>query len=131
MGLTYNGEGVTIADSAELRANTAPYWEVRGKDSAELRLTEQDQEDPAGRYRIRVEDDTLLFQRASESASAGITDAAQRVPWKTFVTIDSGGVTIDPLNEDQSQYLQVLLMYVQEVREMVQAALESGEDHGE
>ena len=80
--ILYNGEPVTIADSPPVRATTAEVWEIAGELTAEYRLTELDQADPAGRYRWRVQGDTVVLQRA---ASAGWATSS------TFLTITNTG----------------------------------------
>ena len=116
MGLTYNGEGVTIADSVALRAAVDVYWEIQGLNSASLYLTDIDSERIASsRYRFRVQNDILYIQRESDIPND---------VWKTFISVDKEGVTIDPLlNEDDSLLLQAMLYYLKEIREMTEMVL--------
>ena len=64
MGFRVNGELFTIANSPRQRDQTSVHQEVEGAVSAEYRLTELDQVEPAGYYRTRVEGDKFLIQRA-------------------------------------------------------------------
>lgn len=121
MPLTYNGASFTVVDSAEIRAERHDWFEVSGDATAEYRVTELDQDDPKGRYRWRVEDDVLMVQK--KQTIVGDT-------WKTYIQIDKDGVTLDALNDDQSTLLQVMLMYMQEIREMLELALESEDQVG-
>lgn len=83
MALIYNGERVAVADSAAVRDLTGDYLEIAGELTSELRLTELDQADPAGRYRWQVTGDTLVLQRAATAAWATAT---------TLLTINSGTI---------------------------------------
>mgnify|MGYP001591069873 FL=1 len=65
MAFRVNGELFVIASSALQRDQAAQSLDVEGAASAEYRLTELDQIDPAGRYRVQVQDDALHFQRAA------------------------------------------------------------------
>ena len=85
MALIYNGEVVNVADSALVRDALADYLEVQGDTTASLRLTELDQADPAGRYRLLVTGDRLLFQRAATASWATAT---------TLFAIDATGAGI-------------------------------------
>lgn len=67
MGTRINGELFTVANSPRQRDLTEVHYEVEGSAAAELRLTELDQVEPAGYYRIRVQGDKLLFQRAAKT----------------------------------------------------------------
>ena len=71
MPLRINGEGFTVADSTRQRDATELALEVEGRAAAELRLTELDQVEPAGRYRLRVNGDKVLFQRATTILAPG------------------------------------------------------------
>ncbi len=71
--LLVNGEVVTIADSVAQQDDTSQTWEISGQATAELRLTERDQADPAGRYRFRVSGDQLLIERAASALWATAT----------------------------------------------------------
>ena len=68
MGFRVNGELFTIANSPLQRASESVHLEVEGAASAEYRLTELDQVQPAGYYRTRVEGDKFLIQRALKTA---------------------------------------------------------------
>lgn len=82
MPLKWNGEIVTLADSAAERAATAEHLTVEGDASAAIRLAELDQADPAGRYQIIVTGDQLLIQRAATANWATFT---------TLLTVGSSG----------------------------------------
>ena len=71
MSLRINGEGFSVADSTRQRDATELALEVEGRAAAELRLTEVDQVEPAGRYRLRVNGDVLLIQRADFTQTPG------------------------------------------------------------
>ena len=73
MALRINGESFQVADSHAQRDATRISFEVEGRESAELRLTELDQVEPAGYYRTRVEGDKLLIQRAASTVLKGST----------------------------------------------------------
>ena len=74
MPLRVNGEAFIVADSHVQRDATALSFEVEGRASAEVRWTEGDQADPAGRYRARLNGDALTFQRAASAEWAASTD---------------------------------------------------------
>lgn len=74
--LLYNGEPVQIAEGPGVDDDTTAIWEIQGSAIAELRITELDQADPAGRYRLRVEGDQLLIQRAATANWATATTLA-------------------------------------------------------
>lgn len=113
MALKINGEPIALADSPAQRANTGYAFEALGEATAEYRLTELDQTDPAGRYRFRVSGDALLFERATQPDWAD---------WETFITIDKDGVIL--LEEDAVEdQLAVLLLQVTALRELVELAV--------
>lgn len=85
MPLIYNGEPVQIAEGPAADDRTDEVIEIAGVITAELRLTELDQVDPAGRYRLQVSGDQLLIQRAASADWATAT---------TLLTITSTGVTL-------------------------------------
>ena len=124
MALTYNGEIVSLADSPAARAENEPYWEVRGRAAAEYRLTELDQEDPAGRYRTRVEGGAYLLQRKTGTAANGGVET-----WKTYLSLDEEGLFLEPLNVNQSQLLEAMWQYLKEIREVLEWAVEGRHDH--
>ena len=68
-----NGEPATIVDGPATRDDTDDSFEVAGDATSELRLTELDQADPAGRFRFRVSGDQLLIQRAASADWATAT----------------------------------------------------------
>ena len=74
MPLRVNGEAFSVADSHVQRDAVAVSFEVEGRQSAETRWTELDQEDPKGRYRAKVNGDELVFQRATAPAWAAAVD---------------------------------------------------------
>lgn len=65
-------------------------YEIEGKATAELRLTELDQVEPAGYYRLRVETDKLLVQRAAKTVSKG--DWRDWVDATTLVEMSPTGI---------------------------------------
>ena len=73
MPLRINGESFQVADSHLQRDATTWIFEVEGRKAAEVRLTERDQIEPGGYYRLRVEGDKLLIQRAATTILAGNT----------------------------------------------------------
>ena len=73
MALRINGEGFQVADSHLQRDTTRVSLEMEGRVSAELRLTELDEVEPAGYYRLRVDKDKLLIQRAASTVLRGDT----------------------------------------------------------
>ena len=84
--LLYNGELVTLAEGPPVEAEVDASWEVRGTASAALYLTESDQTDPAGHYRLQVSGDQLVFQRRASAGS-----------WATPTTlfaIDATGIVL-------------------------------------
>jgi hypothetical protein len=127
-----NGEPIRLADSARERADVEGSFELRAVQSVELRLTEADQKDPAGRYRLLVTSDELLVQRSIEEAG-----------WEKPVTMfkvvsedsdaatGSHGVGLVAFNEDAlDDLLQKLILQVSSggpvglrVRELVQLAM--------
>ena len=80
------GEGLHLPALTELQTKitSVKLIEIIGP-APELRLTENDQADPAGRYRIIGSGDELEIQRALTAGWATATD---------FITIDSVKVTI-------------------------------------
>jgi len=58
---------------------------VVAQDMPEIRLRESDQADPAGRYRLRVQDDKLLFERKL----TGVGD--DWATWQEAMEVDSDG----------------------------------------
>ncbi len=54
--------------------STGPNLELIHATVPELRLTEEDQTDPAGRYRIKVEGDSIIIERAATASWATDTD---------------------------------------------------------
>ena len=119
MAVTYNGQSVSLAESAELRAATEIYWEVKGKDAAEFRLTEEGQEDPKGRFRTRVKGDVWMLQKKTEAPDT----------WKSYITLDSAGVFVEPLNATQSELLEAMYQYLKEIREVLEWAVEGQHEH--
>lgn len=71
MGLKINGEGSSIADSARQRDALEFAFEIEGRETAELRITDRGEIDPAGRYRLRSSGDKLLFQRSGTETPPG------------------------------------------------------------
>lgn len=74
MAFRVNGELFSVADSPLQRDQPDQSFEVEGAASAEYRLSELDQIDPAGRYRVLVQDDVLHFQRAASPLWATAVD---------------------------------------------------------
>lgn len=67
MAIRVNGEMVQLAEP-----NAEDIFEVEGALTAEYRLTELDQVDPAGRYRTLATGDTLRIERAGSAAWATV-----------------------------------------------------------
>mgnify|MGYP003394340813 CR=1 FL=1 len=90
MGLKINGEGFSVSDSAIQRDAKEIAFEVEGRDTAEVRITDSGETDPAGRYRLRSDGDKLLLQRAGAATPAG------QFLWPSALTLmelSSSGVT--------------------------------------
>ena len=119
MAVTYNGQSVSLAESKELRDAREFYWEVKGQDAAEFRLTEEGQEDPKGRFRTRVEGDVWMLQKKTEAPDT----------WKTYITLDSEGLFLEPLNTSQSELLEAMWQYLKEIREVLEWAVEGNSEH--
>ena len=79
MAILVNGEQVQLAEPVDETA-----FEITGA-APEYRLTETDQADPAGRFRLRVEGDQLLIQRAATAEWATAT---------TILTLDGAGASV-------------------------------------
>ena len=93
MPVLYNNEEVTIADGAAVRDRTAEIWEIQGVLTAEYRLTELDQVDPAGRFRIVVSADVLEIQHALTAEWA--TDTPLFSFSSTGVVVNEDGLDVD------------------------------------
>ena len=93
MPLLINGERVAITDSATERAATGWTMEITGEATGELRLTELDQADPAGRYRLRVETDILRLQRSTGAAWA--SNRSYLEVGNTITVFNEGAADID------------------------------------
>ena len=93
MGFRVNGELFTIANSPLQRDETAVSYEVEGRATAEVRLTELDQVEPAGYYRTRVEGDKFLIQRALKTVSKG--DWRDWVDAMTLLEISRSGISFN------------------------------------
>lgn len=74
MAFRINGELFAVVSGPAEDAVTSASFEVEGSVTAEYRLTELDQTDPAGRFRIRASGDKLVFQRAALSRWREATD---------------------------------------------------------
>ena len=83
-----NGEIISLADSAADRADTGYDFEIEGSATAALMLTEADQVDPAGRYRLIVTGDLLLIQRAASGA------------WATAETLHTFNTVVQSVGDD-------------------------------
>ena len=124
MPLRYNGEIFSVVSGSATEAADQTQHEIEGIQSAEYRLTETDQADPAGRWRTRLESDTWKLQRADAAGSQGISASALMVPWKTYISVSADGVVIEPLSTDQSALMQEFLRYLQDIRMMLELAFE-------
>ena len=71
MPMKINGESFTVADSDRQRTAREVAFDVAGRDSGEVRITDLGEIDPAGRYRWRSEGDKLLLQRANAATPDG------------------------------------------------------------
>lgn len=96
--LRINGESFTISDSPLQRAATKVALEVAGRDSAELRLVNEGESAPKGRFRWRVEGDRVMLQRATEispntyiwpDATTLIEATKDEVAFKVPINLDS------------------------------------------
>lgn len=83
--------------------------------NVEFRLSNLDQADPAGRFRMRVNGDALEFQRATLPDWA---DAA------TLITIDGAdqSVVLELPDDDQLSLLQQVLVELQQLRTLIDMA---------
>jgi len=63
MPLRINGESFLVSDSHRQRDAKDVAFETVGREAADLRMTALDQTSPAGRFRWRVDGDTVLLQR--------------------------------------------------------------------
>jgi len=68
-GFTVNGEYFTVADSALQRSITDVIFGVHGTTSAEVRLEDLSQTAPAGRFGVKIDDDTFTIRRATSTTS--------------------------------------------------------------
>ena len=109
--LKVNGEAIALADGPLQRADKSFSWEIEGKETAELILAELDETDPAGRFRLLVEGNQLLFQRAT------LKDWGAA---ETLITMDSKGVILDPGLDEMEHYLGVLLNEVVGLRSLLE-----------
>ena len=71
MALRINGETFAPSDSHRQRDATEIALEVEGRTAAELRLTALDEASPAGRFRLRVDQDKVLLQRLATKLADG------------------------------------------------------------
>ena len=104
MGIRINGEPIQLADGSFQRSEDEVSYEVEGAETAEYRLTETDQTDPAGRFRFRVTGDALLIQRA------------RRAEWaeaKSLITVEEEGVTLTFSDDGMVELLRQMTMHVQ------------------
>ena len=106
VSFTGGGPGATPRESQSI--------DIQGEETSEVRLTELDQDDPKGRYRLRVEDSCLLIQRAT---------AANWESAETLITIGTGGVVIELPEDDTGDALELLLLEVRELRQLVDLVL--------
>ena len=132
MPVYYNGELITLASGAPVDDATTGSWEIRGDSIVDLYLTEFDQTDPAGRFRLRVTGDELLLQRADLATDGvstvpdkvGLPQARRTQRYVTHLTIKStgpyitiGGIDVNlaelALEVDQlREYLQLVVGYI-------------------
>jgi len=87
MPLLVNDEEVWIATGRTQWDTTAFSFEIAGPATAQLRLTERDQTDPAGRFRFLATGNELLVQAAASANWATAT---------TLLTITATGLTTYP-----------------------------------
>jgi hypothetical protein len=117
MGLRINGDAVVIASGGAQDTTTAYVWEIEGSDSAEYRLTELDQADPKGRWRLRAAGNQLLFESAALArwgrATAYITfdQATNKVRFGQHLVASSG--------KDVGDELQTLADRIDEMAEHI------------
>ena len=108
MPLKLNGEVVRLAQ-ALVEDVREDIMDLESLTQPEHRITELDQTDPAGRFRHTVTGDAWLFQRKK---------AVSPEEWETFITIASGGVTLD-LGEDLEKNLLFLYLEVKQLADML------------
>jgi len=104
MAILINGEPIELVHGSVQRSATEYSHEVEGAETAEYRLTETDQTDPAGRFRFRVTGDALLIQRA------------RRAEWaeaKSLITVEEEGVTLTFSDDGMVELLKQMTMHVQ------------------
>lgn len=105
MALKVNGETIVLAESVSQREDTTFSYEIEGQDTAELRLAELDQTDPAGRYRIRLTGDQLRVERATMANWAN---------QRTLLSFDDDGIDSIRLDDDgMADFLEQWLLHMQ------------------
>lgn len=77
MSILVNGEPVSLASGGVHDNATVESFDVQGRASAEIRLTELDQVDPAGRFRLIATADAIKIERAATADWATATDLLQ------------------------------------------------------
>jgi len=105
MTLRINGEIVQLAEGATQQADTTYSMDLQGIATAELRLTELDQADPLGRFRLRVRDGELVFERSIEADWADS---------EVMLTIGTAGV--DSVNWSDEGLIELLELFELAVR---------------
>jgi len=89
MPLLINGEAIQIIQGPSVDNDTTWTFDIQATAQVELRLTELEQTDPAGRFRLLVNGDQLLLQRAASALWATAT---------TIMTLDGAtGALLGPL----------------------------------
>mgnify|MGYP001559846156 CR=1 FL=1 len=96
MPLLINDDPVVIASGGAQDTTTTYIWEIQGTGSAQYRLTELDQLDPKGRWRIHATGNQLLLEGAGAAKWASaisylvLDQATQKLLVKQHLLASSG-----------------------------------------
>lgn len=110
MPILINLQAVQLEQDSEREPRSAVIFDLQGAGTAEYRLTELDQADPVGRYRLQVTGGALEIHRAT---------AANWADYEVMVTVDADGVTLDTPDDQQLQALQALHFEIAQLRDVV------------
>lgn len=102
MAIRINGQGVRLAEPYDHITVEVDNSENQNTE-VELRLTNSGQTDPAGRFRLRVTGDTLLFERALTANWASA---------KLLLTLNSDGAVVEFTDASLVDLLEKLLLDV-------------------
>jgi hypothetical protein len=128
MKMLVNGRSFTLVADPGFDAITEDFFEVRGDEIVELRLTELDEDGPAGRFRWRVVDDELILQKATyRVGDPNIKgEARQEAYWTDYdelARFNSAGATLDLDQDNQISVLEEILESLKLQRELVMSVL--------